>query len=248
MLKKKKIDGRKLFTHPMYWYWNFNIQFCEKITFAVFTWENFWFTELSKMLVKKLAQNLHALNLQKTVVLETLWTSCEENLLAGDDSMDETQTFCDDESANVGGLEGPVDVASRWPMNPGLVSGDNRRRSYVSVDLCRTDPDKRKIYQRIVNGGWNLLYLRDSRGSRCLGRELLTLWLIARWCLPRREQGTGSSCTEGESFLADVPYGDAETRRSPRYPRFRSWNNDRDARYLFAFYNWCSLDVSRCVD
>lgn len=207
----------------------------------MFNWGNFSPRNCC-LLAKKIGIKSGPQTSKKTIILKTKFCKLLVREI-GNTRRTWAEPFCDNESANAEGLEGPVDVASRWPMNPGLVSGDNRRRSYVSVDLCRTDPDRRKIYARIVNGGWDLLYLRDSRGSRCLGRELL-LWLIARWCLPRREQGTGSSCTEGEPFLADVPHGDAETRPSPRYPRFRSWNNDRDTRYLSAFYNWRNLDTA----
>lgn len=60
------------------------------------------------------------------------------------------------------GLKGPVDVASRWPMNPGLVSGTiGEEVTFLSTRSCR--PWGKNAC--IVNGGWNLPYAIRPLGA-----------------------------------------------------------------------------------
>lgn len=82
--------------------------------------------------------------------------------------------------------EGPVRVANRWPMNPGLVSVTIVEEEVTFLSTLRHRPRRKKENSCIVNSGWDLL-VYAIRPLRAAGVWELLLWLIARWCLPRRE-------------------------------------------------------------
>lgn len=74
------------------------------------------------------------------------------------------------------GLKGPVDVATRWPMNPALVSGTIDQETIPTFlptcALLADDPKEKNTC--IVNGGWNLLYDSGS-GQQVSGKGITFL-------------------------------------------------------------------------
>lgn len=77
----------------------------------------------------------------------------EENLLV---TRKYTEPFHNDESVNIV-REGPVRVANRWPMNPGLVSVTIAEEEVAFLSTLRHRPRREKENSCIVNSGWDLL-------------------------------------------------------------------------------------------